>query len=45
MSEMRANSNRVANGLQMLIWQAKLQLEWWFGREIPVSILQDAIRA
>jgi shikimate dehydrogenase len=45
MSEMRANSNRVANGLQMLIWQAKLQLEWWFDREIPVSILQDAIRA
>lgn len=43
MTEMRVNSNRVANGLQMLLWQAKLQLEWWFGREIPIAILQEAV--
>ena len=43
MAEMRVNSNRVANGLQMLIWQAKLQLEWWLGREIPIAVLQNAV--
>lgn len=44
MTEMRGASTRVANGLQMLIWQAKLQMEWWFGREIPIAVLQEAVR-
>ena len=43
MAEMRTKSSRVANGLQMLIWQAKLQLEWWFEKEIPITVLQDAV--
>lgn len=43
MAEMRSTSNRVANGLQMLVWQAKLQLEWWFGQEIPIGLLNEAV--
>lgn len=43
MTEMRSSSTRVANGLQMLLWQAKLQLEWWFGRELPITVLHDAV--
>lgn len=43
MSEMREHSSRVANGLSMLLWQAKLQLEWWFNSEIPIAVLEEAV--
>ena len=43
MSEMRSVSTRVANGKAMLIWQAKLQLDWWFEADIPVSLLREAV--
>ncbi|CAB4856793.1 unannotated protein [freshwater metagenome] len=43
MTEQREFSPRVANGLMMLIWQAKLQLDWWLNAEIPISILREAV--
>ena len=43
MLERARSSERVANGLGMLIWQAKLQLEWWLNAEIPVEVLKSAV--
>jgi shikimate dehydrogenase len=43
MREMREVSTRVANGLGMLLWQAKLQLDWWFNADVPISVLKAAV--
>ena len=43
MLERARSSERVANGLGMLIWQAKLQLEWWRNADIPVEVLKSAV--
>lgn len=43
MAEQRLKSTRVANGKMMLVWQAKSQLDWWFGADIPISVLRDAV--
>lgn len=45
MQEMRQSSNRVANGLQMLLWQAKLQIEWWFNTNLPIEIFLKAVES
>jgi shikimate dehydrogenase len=33
------------NGLGMLVHQAGLQFEWWTGREAPLEVMFDAVRA
>ena len=43
MAEQRTISARVANGKMMLVWQAKLQLDWWFDADIPIVVLRDAV--
>jgi len=43
MAEQRLISARVANGEMMLVWQAKLQLDWWFDADIPISALRDVV--
>jgi len=43
MAEQREVSVRVANGLMMLVWQAKLQLDWWFDADIPLSVLRESV--
>jgi shikimate dehydrogenase len=43
MKEMRQISPRVVNGKSMLLWQAKLQLDWWFDADIPISVLREAV--
>jgi shikimate dehydrogenase len=43
MTEQRLISSRVANGKMMLVWQAKLQLDWWFDTDIPISVLREAV--
>jgi shikimate dehydrogenase len=43
MAEQRLISSRVANGKMMLVWQAKLQLDWWFDADIPISVLREAV--
>lgn len=43
MAEQRDVSSRVANGKMMLVWQAKLQLDWWFDADIPISVLREAV--
>jgi shikimate 5-dehydrogenase len=43
MAEQRGVSSRVANGKMMLVWQAKLQLDWWFDADIPISVLREAV--
>jgi shikimate dehydrogenase len=45
MKEMRQTSNRVANGLHMLLWQAKLQIEWWFDATLPIEVLLAAVES
>ena len=42
MAEQREKSSRVTNGLMMLVWQAKLQVDWWFEADIPLSVLREA---
>lgn len=32
-----------SNGLSMLVFQAQLQLEWWFEREVPLAALMAAV--
>jgi shikimate dehydrogenase len=39
----RASNVTRATGLSMLLWQAHLQLAWWFGRDIPIEVLKDAV--
>lgn len=34
---------RTANGLAMLAHQAQHQLEWWFGRPVPIAPLRAAV--
>ena len=41
--EHRAAGRRTANGLAMLVHQARHQLEWWFERTIETSILLAAV--
>lgn len=43
MAEQREMSSRVANGKMMLVWQAKLQLDWWFDADIPIALLREAV--
>jgi shikimate dehydrogenase len=43
MAQCREESSRVANGKMMLVWQAKLQLDWWLGADIPISVLREAV--
>jgi shikimate dehydrogenase len=43
MIQQRNVSPRVANGRLMLIWQAKLQLDWWFDTDVPITLLQQAV--
>jgi shikimate dehydrogenase len=40
----RHGGRRTANGLSMLVHQARHQLEWWFDREISPGVLFAAVR-
>lgn len=43
MAEQRTISARVTNGKMMLVWQAKLQLDWWFDADIPITVLRESV--
>ena len=43
MAEQRTVSTRVTNGKMMLVWQAKLQLDWWLDADIPIKVLREAV--
>ena len=43
MAEKQLLTDRVANGLHMLLWQAKLQIDWWFDTQLPIEVLTQAV--
>ena len=46
MKEMRASRGadaRIVNGLNMLLWQAKMQVDWWFDADVPIDIVKRAV--
>ena len=43
MAQQRAISSRVTNGRLMLVWQAKLQIDWWLNADVPISVLRQAV--